>query len=127
MSIFNFSVMRMQSQWPRLLRKKGFFLIEACISMLLVLLLSSSLALWYTHLSKEQAYFRNRVKALGILCTAVEKMRAQGTILLDETKEYKIHWHILPDRELKSYKKVTLSVVWPNGDKVAIDTGAIFQ
>jgi hypothetical protein len=125
MSIFNFNLRKVQCQWLKL-TSHGFLLVELCGTLVVLLVLSFILSLWYLHITQEQAYLVRRSNALIYACSLLEKVRAFGSIPQENHSIYKISWDNVPDRFLKNYMHVTVKVMWQEQAKkhtVSLTTG----
>lgn len=94
-----------------ILKKSGFFLLEACLSIFLIGIFGFLLSTWQVHLSKAESDIRCRVQAVTLARSCVEEFKALGRVItIDKKDGFQVSWEVLPDRAVPHFSHVTVTV-----------------
>ena len=112
-------------------KKQGFLLIEVLIALSLLCLAVLGVGGYYQHLYSNHAEGKNRLRALSIARSSMERLCAGNQHLIDPAVEqFKISWNITPHSS-DSYAKLRIEVSWEHRPgairMVTLDSGVVHE
>ena len=113
MSIFNFTFISVQSQCLPISstrsKLQGFLLLEALVSLLILMIVSTALSSWYISLIDQQKQAFNRLKAVTIASSLLESVLAYKKIPAYHDSFYTATWKTTTHEYTKFY---TVTLEW---------------
>ncbi len=89
----------------------GFLLLEACLSILLVGIISCIIAGWYMQLVRVETEIARRIQAVLLAQSLIEEFKAFGRLpSLKKKAGFSISWDLRPDSFITDFRHVAVTI-----------------
>ena len=92
--------------------RKGFFLVDVVIGIVLLCLWTCLLAAWYQQVQSQKQQSTKRLQALCLASSLLNEYRATKKQPTGTQEGYTITWLVKNDPQIPTFKHITLTLAW---------------